>query len=906
MGTAAGLGVAFGLVAWAAPAAASVITPTENTAGTGAAPLVVPGDFSGDGRTDIALLGATLWPSIPVATSGGDDTFHVTDTPSAAFDTMATEGNADALSGDFNGDGRTDMALLGGTGKTTIPVALSNGDGTFTESNASSPSFAGWAAAAGAKTLTGDFNGDGRTDIALVGGSGWTTIPIAFANGDGTFTVTNATSSAFAGWSTVSGVKVLTGDFNHDGRIDIALVGGSGWTTIPIAFANGDGTFTVTNAMTSAFAGWSTVSGAKVVSGDFNGDGRSDLALVGGNGWTTVPVAFADGDGTFTVTNATVSTIPAAATVSGAQPYVADYNGDGHADIALVGGIGATTMPVAFSNGDGTFGVINGNAGSFPALATTPGAKVLTGHFDDDGVAELALIGAQHNATLMISRVAGGVVQTQLDDFGDWANGDAQQLATGLTAPALNSVQQTGGSVAVAWTDESANEDDFQVFRRDPGSGMLRWLATVPTGDRPDAGGIYQFTDTVPAGTPECYEVAAAGFQTGTGYSFSSDMCTGPARLPATPASGKVVHVNLARFGPYSSVAIGADGFPVVAYVNGNTHNLEFARCSETTCDSDSTHDVDTGGSAGSFVSLRIGSDGLPVIAYQQATGSSPTNVVQKLRVAHCTDIQCDGATIESPAPEQDHTWMQETIASDGMPVIVSSLADPQSSTQNFIRITHCVDVFCNATGDAQVLATATLPATFVKNVALTANRDTGGVDVVYFDGAARHLMFTTCVDPACRMHWTNPVGASTVDGIEPSVTLGFDGLPVLSYVDQNDTDLALTHCSNVFCTSSVTTEDSTLSEAIDPIVAIGGDGLPVAVFSDLDNRSVHVEHCATLDCTTMTTHVAAAVNNSNATTDASIAVGTDGLPVITYGVTTNAQQMSIAHCGDPACTTIG
>ncbi len=44
----------------------------------------------------------------------------------------------------------------------------------------------------GAKPVAGDFNGDGKTDIALTGGSGWATIPIAFSNGDGTIHGTDA------------------------------------------------------------------------------------------------------------------------------------------------------------------------------------------------------------------------------------------------------------------------------------------------------------------------------------------------------------------------------------------------------------------------------------------------------------------------------------------------------------------------------------------------------------------------------------------------------------------------------------------------------------------------------------------------------------------------------------------
>jgi hypothetical protein len=71
-------------------------------------------------------------------------------------------------------------------------VGLSNGDGTFTVINPTVSNFASWAQDSTAQPLSGDFNGDGLTDLALVGGTGWWTVPVAFSNGDGTFRVTNA------------------------------------------------------------------------------------------------------------------------------------------------------------------------------------------------------------------------------------------------------------------------------------------------------------------------------------------------------------------------------------------------------------------------------------------------------------------------------------------------------------------------------------------------------------------------------------------------------------------------------------------------------------------------------------------------------------------------------------------
>jgi hypothetical protein len=110
--------------------------------------------------------------------------------------------------------------------------------------------------------VTGDFAGNGRTGVALTGVSGWATIPVAFANGDGTWTVTNEPAGDFAAWATTPGVEIVTGDFAGNGRTAIALTGVSGWETIPVAFANGDGTWTVTNAPAGDFPGWASTPGA--------------------------------------------------------------------------------------------------------------------------------------------------------------------------------------------------------------------------------------------------------------------------------------------------------------------------------------------------------------------------------------------------------------------------------------------------------------------------------------------------------------------------------------------------------------------------------------------------------------------------------------------------------------------
>jgi hypothetical protein len=364
--------------------------------------------FYGDGTSygdDIALMGGSGWNTIPVATTNDDGTFNVTNEGVGAFGSWATTAGVQRLSGDFNGDGRLDFALTGPAGWATIPVAFAQTKGTWYVTNYGVSSFPSWANTPGARAITGDFNADGRTDIALTGPSGWNTVPVAYSNGNGTFNVINHPVGAFASWSSTAGVKTLVADFNGDGRADIALTGPAGWNTVPVASSTGGG-FTVTNNYVGDFASWATT--AKALAADFNNDGRADIALTGPAGWNTLPVATSLGGGSFSITNNYVGDFAAWSASAGARALVGDFNADGRADIALSGPSGWNTVPVATAVGTGSFSITNSYVGDFAAWSATPGAKALVGDFNADGRSDIALTGPSGWNTLPVAFSSGG------------------------------------------------------------------------------------------------------------------------------------------------------------------------------------------------------------------------------------------------------------------------------------------------------------------------------------------------------------------------------------------------------------------------------------------------------------------------------------------------------------------
>ncbi len=182
------------------------------------------------------------------------------------------------VTGDFNNDGILDLVTINGT---TISFFKGLGGGKF-----AAPVNQTVAATMG-QAFAADFNGDGKLDIATAfqsccpASSG--PVTILLGNGDGTFK--QGTSINVSGLAS----SIALADFNGDHLPDIAVSDGDhGLTWIYVG--NGDGTFRLTS--TQPFGGY------WVVAGDFNADGKQDVAYASGNGGNTVGMFLGNGNGT--------------------------------------------------------------------------------------------------------------------------------------------------------------------------------------------------------------------------------------------------------------------------------------------------------------------------------------------------------------------------------------------------------------------------------------------------------------------------------------------------------------------------------------------------------------------------------------------------------------------------------
>ncbi len=298
--------------------------------------------------------------------------------------------------GDFNGDGRPDLAVAN-LNSDTVSVLLGNRDGTFQTAK----NFA--AGIRPSSVAVGDFNGDGKPDLATANADyGGSYVSVLLGNGDGTLQTARSFATGGLAYS------IAVGDFNGDGRPDLT-VANQDTNTVSVLLGNGDGTFQTAQNFAAG------LNPTFVAVGDFNGDGKPDLVVT--NNYSPgisygLSVLLGDGDGTFQAAqNFGVGNGPSSVTV-------ADFNGDGKADLAVANiSSSSDTVSVLLGNGNGTFQTAQN-------FATGRGPYPLAvGDFNSDGKLDLAV------GNIVTNNVPVSTVSVLLGN-GDGTFQNAQNFAT--------------------------------------------------------------------------------------------------------------------------------------------------------------------------------------------------------------------------------------------------------------------------------------------------------------------------------------------------------------------------------------------------------------------------------------------------------------------------------------------
>jgi beta-glucanase (GH16 family) len=268
----------------------------------------ITGDFNGDGYSDVLIYRTDGTVQIEYGQSGS-----FRDAPASH---VTWNQGLKLIPGDFNGDGYTDVLVYGADGSEEIRYGQPTDGLRFAPQ-----SQAQWSA--GASLYAGDFNGDGKEDLLVYQADGHTEIRYGQA-GDGL----RFSPASQVLWDT--GWKFVFGDFNGDGYTDIFLYGPTGANQIQYGQSSDGLRFAPASQTT-----WNP--GQKLIAGDFNGDGKTDILVYAASGASEIRYGQA-ADGLRFSPASQVQWNP------GLTFVASDFNGDGFSDLLIYGTNGASEV----------------------------------------------------------------------------------------------------------------------------------------------------------------------------------------------------------------------------------------------------------------------------------------------------------------------------------------------------------------------------------------------------------------------------------------------------------------------------------------------------------------------------------------------------------------------------------
>jgi hypothetical protein len=407
---------------------------------------VATGDFAGNGLQDLAVV-HSVDATVSILMNNGDGTFQ----PAVGYATGSSGPDFVSVA-DFNGDGILDLAVIGRNSPSDssgrISILMGNGDGTFQPAVTYAAGPGSWGGLA-----VGDFNGDGAPDLAMADwhmlDANHSSIAVMMNNGDGSF------QAPFFVPVPLGVHFVATGDFNGDGRADLAACDGFGSdgnldhdhpAGVTILLSNGDGTFQTAGQYDSpATPGGGVVTPYYVTTGDVLNRGVTDVIVSDYD--HNINIFLGNGDGTFQ---------QPIGVDTGEYPRfvsVVDVNNDGIPDL-VVGNIGNSnevppshgSVAVLLGKGDGTFqDPVQYSPFNYPST-------LAVADFNGDGLPDIAVTGAfdSHAVDVLIN------IGDPAPDFGATIPPDASRDFAAATNAALAPAQVTDRPTAVERGEQSA------------------------------------------------------------------------------------------------------------------------------------------------------------------------------------------------------------------------------------------------------------------------------------------------------------------------------------------------------------------------------------------------------------------------------------------------------------------
>ncbi len=361
-------------------------------------------------------------------------------------------------------------------------------------------------------------------------------------------------------------------------------------------------------------------------------------------------------------------------------------------------------------------------------------------------------------------------------------------------------------------------------------------------------------------------------------FDGSTWVCATP-QLLRTPAGWQITTLdNSTNVAGYTSLAMGNDGLPVIAYNDAASTALKLRRCESPDCTAGTTRVLDSANGVNNHISITIGSSGQPIISYLDTTQGD-------LMAYECGSADCTTGTIRR-LDTAGTVGFQSSVAvrGNGNPIISYLLG---GITNMALKIYRCSNSGCSS-GSAITTGVTTSSSSAVP-VAIRGNR----LPIIAFVDPAGKLAVFACTDIDCTGGTTTTLGPSSGFASHLDMAIGADGNPIIVYYDTSQS-VAVYACTSADCSTGTNrVADGATDVGWYPSIAIGPDGNPIISHLNHFKGLLRFYACSTPNCSSGVGHDIETNNGTGSST--SIGVDPTGSVVISYGDVAN-QNLKFAR----------
>ena len=266
---------------------------------------VISGDFTGDGKTDVVIHNGqdlSLYRK-----DNNKHQLHWTWTannkvPSASGGNTWQPAKHDKYYvGDFNNDGKDDLFVFNGLdwNKPYLALLVSDGNGFKGAARYDKKIGNFWTMKSKDQLFVADFNGDGKDDLLIRNGNQWNKPYVGLLRSTGSsLQPVKRYDGSFPGWQMRKDDKLYVADFDGNGKDDVYIFNGRNWGPEYLGMLRSNGSqLNRVKLYSNTLPGWQMKKNDRFYVADFNNDGKEDLYVINSNNWSWSYLLMARSDG---------------------------------------------------------------------------------------------------------------------------------------------------------------------------------------------------------------------------------------------------------------------------------------------------------------------------------------------------------------------------------------------------------------------------------------------------------------------------------------------------------------------------------------------------------------------------------------------------------------------------------